>query len=93
MIGINTHHIRIDGDSLRILTSDLSHFYNAAVSDAPLTLAPVFQPSDLASWEGDQSKSDANTLTKFWCEHLDNAPQPVVFPRLDRQNKTPRLMS
>ena len=87
VIGINTHHIRIDGDSLRILTSDLSHFYNAAVSDAPLTLAPVFQPSDLASWEGDQSKSDANTLAKFWCEHLDNAPQPVVFsPRSAKQD-------
>lgn len=86
VIGINTHHVRIDGDSLRILTGDLSHFYNCAVYDAPATLAPVLQPSDLASWEAEQAEVDIDILEKFWREHLEDAPPPVVFvPQLGKQ--------
>ena len=86
VIGINTHHVRIDGDSLRILTGDLSHFYNCAVCDVPATLAPVFQPSDLASWEAEQAELDIDKLEKFWREHLEDAPPPVVFvPQLGKQ--------
>ncbi|MGZ0190123.1 MAG: condensation domain-containing protein, partial [Alphaproteobacteria bacterium] len=86
VIGINTHHVRIDGDSLRILTGDLSHFYNCAVCDTPSTLAPVLQPSDLASWEAEQTEFDIDTLEKFWREHLEGAPSPVVFaPQLGKQ--------
>jgi amino acid adenylation domain-containing protein len=81
IIGINIHHIRIDGDSLGVLTKDLCHFYNSAITNTSARLDVVLQPSDIAAWEGKQSPAKAEKLEKFWLKHLDEAPQVVVFPK------------
>ena len=81
IIAINIHHIRVDGDSLGILTKDLSHFYNSAITNTSARLQVALQPSDIAAWEGKQSPASAEMLEKFWLKHLDGAPQVIVFPK------------
>ncbi len=86
------HHIVADFDSLKIITRDVFHFYNAAIGNpvAPLENLPI-QYADYASWQNERIKAgEYEKQLEFWKGQL-GGEIPVLRMPMDRPRQAVAL--
>lgn len=79
---LTVHHIATDGQSMPILTAELTAFYEAETSGTAAELAPLeWQYADYAVWQkahyAEEKKRDE---LEFWREFLAGAPDVLDLP-------------
>ena len=75
------HHIISDGWSLGVFFKELEQLYHAFANRLDPQLPPLpAQYGDFATWQQQQTESQANEDVGFWKERLANAPVAVELP-------------
>jgi len=86
------HHSISDGESMRILIKELSAFYQAETTGAPVSLPPLWMGyGDYAVWQHDRIRGEElDRQLGYWRGQLRGAPElhtlPTDFPRPARQS-------
>jgi amino acid adenylation domain-containing protein len=82
VVGINFHHIAIDGLSIEILFRELAHLYAAECDGSAPALAPLpLQYADYAVWQrGELANARVDAALRWWRRELADVPPLLELP-------------
>ncbi|MEU5084659.1 MULTISPECIES: non-ribosomal peptide synthetase [Streptomyces] len=91
LLTLSMHHILSDGRSMTVLLSDLSAFYNAALTGARVELPELpVRYADFAVWQRDVLQGELlDRHLAYWTEHVAGAPQVLRLPSDQPPVETP----
>ncbi|MGW4213758.1 amino acid adenylation domain-containing protein [Lentzea sp. NPDC004789] len=91
LLTLSMHHILSDGRSMTVLLSDLSAFYNAALTGARAELPELpVRYADFAAWQRNVLQGELlDRHLAYWTEHVAGAPQVLRLPSDQPPVETP----
>ncbi len=82
LLSLVMHHIISDGESMKVLVSELSAAYRAEVSGEPAALPQLWMEyGDYAVWQqGRMRGEELDRQLQYWLRQLHGAPQVLTLP-------------
>lgn len=92
VLHLTTHHIAVDGLSVRILLDELEKLYRAFAAGKPTPLAePTLQYPDFADWQRKTlAGAGLQERLEFWRTELSGVPALLTLPSDRPRSSTPR---